>query len=74
MDTERKLLSFDECIKMGGHCYETSNFVVDTLPETYHRSCKHCGFTQHGWQQPSILWKDDERTNKRLAETNAKLK
>jgi len=56
MSEEIKKLTEEECLKIGGHCYEVSNFVVDTFPETYHRTCKHCGHTQHGRKQPSIRW------------------
>lgn len=54
-------LTEEECLRIGGHCYEQSNIVIDTFPETYHRICKHCGHTQHGWHQPNIKWEDSEK-------------
>ena len=57
---DRYPLTEDDCKKMGGHCYIDSNIVVDTIPQIYHRSCKHCGHTQHGQRQPLIKWTDDK--------------
>lgn len=56
MIEEPKKLTEEECLLMGGHCYVKSDVVIDTFPETYHRTCKHCGKTQHGREQPSMRW------------------
>ena len=58
------MISKEECLKIGGHCYEESNIVVDTLPPIYHRACKHCGWVQRGSKQPIINWHDDDWENK----------
>ncbi len=52
-------LSKEECEKIGGHCYELDNVVVDTLPPIYHRVCKHCGWVQEGSRQADMNWHDD---------------
>ena len=52
-------LTFERCLEIGGHCYDDSNYVVDTLPPIYHRTCKHCGHVQEGQRQPTISWHDD---------------
>ena len=49
-------LTEEECLKIGGHCYVVENYVIDTNPPIYHRVCKHCGHTQHGYKQPSMRW------------------
>lgn len=50
-------LSESECVKIGGHCYRTSDAVVATNPPIYHRVCKHCGKTQQSDMQ--VQWVDD---------------
>ena len=51
-------LTEEECLRIGGHCYKVSDYVVDTLPPIYHRVCKHCGHIQHGVEQPKMKWTD----------------
>ena len=52
-------LTFERCVAIGGHCYESSGYVITTLPAIYHRVCKHCGHVQEGRKQPTIDWRDD---------------
>lgn len=52
-------ISKEECLKIGGHCYEYENIVINTNPPIYHRICKHCGWVQEGMTQPNINWFDD---------------
>lgn len=56
-DIDKKLTE-DECLKIGGHCYEVGGYDVLTNPPISHRVCKHCGHTQHGVQQPNVRWTD----------------
>jgi hypothetical protein len=51
-------LSEEECVRIGGHCYEVENQVYTTNPPTFKRICKHCGKTQWGHEQESIAWDD----------------
>jgi hypothetical protein len=51
-----KKLTEQECIEIGGHCYEIQNTVLTSNPPTYIRVCKHCGKTQHGHPQDDINW------------------
>jgi len=48
------------CIELGGHCYEEASTVLATIPPIYYRTCYHCGYTQHGYEQPSVQWVDAE--------------
>ena len=57
--TPEYLMSKEECLKIGGHCYEVSPMVVLTYPPIYHRTCKHCGHTQQGQPQSDIGWEDE---------------
>ena len=53
----------EECASNGGHCYSDEGrggIVIDTYPPTYHRTCKHCGMTQHGHPQPAMEWTDSD--------------
>ena len=52
-------LTKEECIKIGGHCFEISNEVVLTNPPIYHRICKHCGYKEEGTQRDSFNWHED---------------
>lgn len=49
-------LSEEECLKIGGHCYEMANYVLTSNPLIYVRVCKHCGKKQHGQSQENIRW------------------
>ena len=53
-------LTKEECLKIGGHCYETE-FCSCGNPPTYYRSCIHCG---HKQKRKSVteenLWRDDK--------------
>lgn len=49
----------DECVAIGGHCWEERGAVVIGLmsyPSQYTRRCKHCGKEQRGVAQPTIKW------------------
>jgi len=52
-------LTKEECLKIGGHCYDMDNKAVLTLPPIYHRICKHCGHKQQGILVAPVEWKDD---------------
>lgn len=58
MTPKKYSLSKKQCLKIGGHCYERTNFVIDTLSPIYTRICKHCGHKQEGFEQPSVNWHD----------------
>ena len=51
-------MSEEECLKIGGHCWEEDNIVVATNPPRYHRRCKHCGKVQEGVNE-GMRWYDD---------------
>ena len=57
-------LNEEQCLAIGGHCYIKSNIVVQTMPPTYHRYCKHCGHAQHGHIQEDVAWKDIDNVSK----------
>ena len=48
----------EECVAIGGHCYEMENYVLTSDPPQYDRTCKHCGKQQRGRAQESIDWHD----------------
>ena len=51
-------LTEEQCLAIGGHCYIRSNIVVQTMPPTFHRTCKHCGHMQHGRSREGVGWED----------------
>jgi len=51
-------LSEEECLKIGGHCYEMADYSYDTNPPIYVRICKHCGHKQEGMRLPDYDWSD----------------
>jgi hypothetical protein len=51
-------LTEEQCLAIGGHCYVQSKMVIQTMPPTYHRYCKHCGHSQRGYPQEFFAWKD----------------
>ncbi len=57
-------LTEDECLAIGGHCYEQDDWAVTLTcmpPVTCcYRTCKHCGHRQLGRTQPSVAWQDME--------------
>lgn len=53
---DTKQLTEEECLNIGGHCYGVADYVLQSLPPINVRTCKHCGRTQHGIEQPSIRW------------------
>jgi len=53
-------LSKEQCLEIGGHCFEKERSVILTDPPIYHRTCKHCGLVQEGRSQPDIRWSDDQ--------------
>ena len=59
MPNRKYPLTFEQCLEMGGHCYEDTSYVIDTYSPIYHRTCKHCGHVQEGQRQPTIAWRED---------------
>jgi len=58
--SEKYKLTKEECLKIGGHCYEIDDQVICTNPPIYHRVCKHCGHRQE--YRPiteADLWRDE---------------
>jgi len=53
-------LSEEECLKIGGHCWEIDLSIIPTNPPTFIRICKHCGKRQIGRRQEPIIWSDIE--------------
>jgi len=54
----KQFITETECVKIGGHCYETQNCVLTSNPLQYIRVCKHCGKTQIGRAQDDMVWSD----------------
>ena len=53
-------LTKEECLKIGGHCYEQGSCAISAYPPIYHRICKHCGHRQESVTIPEKdLWRDD---------------
>lgn len=53
-------LTKEECLKIGGHCYEIENNIIATIPPISHRVCKHCGHRQESKpMMETDLWRDD---------------
>ena len=55
---ENVKISEEECLQIGGHCYEDSNIVLTSNPPKYIRRCKHCGKQQIGTPRDSMDWND----------------
>lgn len=51
-------LTEEECLEIGGHCWEISNLVFAVFPPCFERVCKHCGKRQVGHRGPSYVWQD----------------
>jgi len=53
-------LTEEDCVKIGGHCYEILSSVAYGNPEVtrYTRICKHCGKVQTGVEQDDVRWED----------------
>ncbi len=68
-----KKITKEECLELGGHCFEEDDIVIDIIPPIYHRRCKHCGWVQTGSSQPSINWHDDDWENELIKEHNNKI-
>jgi len=57
--TEKKHpLSEEECVRIGGHCYESDGMVYTSNPPMFRRICKHCGKSQWGRQREDMEWFD----------------
>ena len=54
--TEKKKLTEEKCLAIGGHCYELQPYELASDPPVSVRVYKHCGKTQHGREQPSMRW------------------
>jgi len=51
------MITEEECLKIGGHCWEIQNEILLSCPPQSIRICKHCGKKQIGSQQPSTIWR-----------------
>jgi len=53
-------LGEDECVAIGGHCYEIEPYILTSNPPRSRRVCKHCGKRQLSipWS-PKGEWQDD---------------
>lgn len=56
--TKNKIITEEECLELGGHCYVNDNFTYPCNPPMSSRTCKHCGNSQYSIQQPSMRWVD----------------
>lgn len=64
MDAEFPV-AFEDCEKMGGHCWlgNEALFAVynESALRTVHEKCKHCGATRIGTMQPSIRYTEPRK-------------
>lgn len=52
----------EECVAMGGHCWQRTDMVLDSLPPQYPEYCKHCPARRIGIpQEPMRYYDPDER-------------
>lgn len=49
-------LSFEECERIGGHCWVSSDVMLLSNPPQFPQSCKHCGATRVGRRQASMAY------------------
>lgn len=52
------LLSFKDCESIGGHCWRSTHFVLDSMPPQHPEICKHCGATRRGMEQERLSYTD----------------
>jgi len=38
-----EMLSEEECVRHGGHCFERTGVVLTSNPPQYPEKCRHCG-------------------------------
>jgi len=50
-------VSPEDCVAHGGHCFESTNYVLDSMPPQYPEVCKHCGKWRIGTPQPSMSYR-----------------
>lgn len=48
----------EQCEAFGGHCYESTDYLLMSDPPQSVRICKHCRKNQIGHQQPDMVWRD----------------
>lgn len=51
-------VAFEDCIKMGGHCFESTDRVLLTNPPQYPEVCKHCGAQRVGKAQSPMTYSE----------------
>jgi len=37
------MLTEEECLSHGGHCFERTGITLSSIPPQYPEKCKHCG-------------------------------
>lgn len=47
----------EECVAIGGHCWQSSNELLMTSPPQSIRTCKHCGKQQTGTPREPMEWR-----------------
>ena len=38
-----EMMSEEECVRHGGHCFEDTGEVLASVPPQYKQKCRHCG-------------------------------
>lgn len=51
-------LTEDECVKHGGHCFESTGEVLTSDPPQYPETCKHCGKRRIGTPRSPMEYRD----------------
>lgn len=53
-------MTADECIKYGGHCWESDGLVLASLRPQYPEHCKHCAATRVAIPRPPYSYRYPE--------------
>ena len=56
--TEPKVVTVEECLASGGHCYVSDGMIRPTYPAQYPEHCKHCPARRVGMTQPLMSYRD----------------
>lgn len=52
------IVSEDDCVAMGGHCYHSTGDVIAGDPPSYVEQCIHCDKKRIGTPQPDMVYRD----------------
>lgn len=52
-----KEVSSEDCVKIGGHCWEGTGMVYSSNPPQYPEKCKHCPASRIGTPQANMSYR-----------------